>query len=494
MLFVILLCYYFNNPYYTYEERESRLFMTSEQTFNYKQHIPLMIVLLSGAFITILNQTLLGTALPPIMKDLQINENTVQWLQSIFMLVNGIMIPITAFLIDRFTTRKLFLTAMGIFTLGTLASAIAPNFAILLVGRILQGTGAGIMMPLLQTIMFLIFPVEKRGTAMGMFGLVIAFAPAVGPSLSGYLVDQYPWRSVFYVVLPIAIINIILAYFLLKNVTKQTNPKVDLLSIVLSTLGFGGLLYGFSTAGDMGWLSPHVGISMVVGVISLYLFITRQLKLDEPILEFRVFKYRIFTLTTGLGMIVFTSMIGTAVILPLYMQTMLGFSAFQSGLVLLPGAIIMGMMNPITGRLFDKYGAKWLARIGFIILTISTFMFTNLTTDTSFAYLAIMNAVRMLSISMVMMPTTTLGLNQLPDSLIPHGSAMNNTFRQVAGSVGTAILVTIMVTTAIPDGTTLGAIRGVNVSFIVAGIIAILGLVLSFRIKSPVKKIVTSKN
>lgn len=492
MLFVILLCYYFNNPYYTYEERESRLFMTSEQTFNYKQHIPLMIVLLSGAFITILNQTLLGTALPPIMKDLQINENTVQWLQSIFMLVNGIMIPITAFLIDRFTTRKLFLTAMGIFTLGTLASAIAPNFATLLVGRILQGTGAGIMMPLLQTIMFLIFPVEKRGTAMGMFGLVIAFAPAVGPSLSGYLVDQYPWRSVFYVVLPIAIINIILAYFLLKNVTKQTNPKVDLLSIVLSTLGFGGLLYGFSTAGDMGWLSPHVGISMVVGVISLYLFITRQLKLDEPILEFRVFKYRIFTLTTGLGMIVFTSMIGTAVILPLYMQTMLGFSAFQSGLVLLPGAIIMGMMNPITGRLFDKYGAKWLARIGFIILTISTFMFTNLTTETSFTYLAIMNAVRMLSISMVMMPTTTLGLNQLPDSLIPHGSAMNNTFRQVAGSVGTAILVTIMVTTAIPDGTALGAIRGVNVSFIVAGIIAILGLVLSFRIKSPVKKIVTS--
>lgn len=466
--------------------------MPSEQTFNYKQHIPLMIVLLSGAFITILNQTLLGTALPPIMHDLQISENTVQWLQSIFMLVNGIMIPITAFLIDRFTTRKLFLTAMGLFTLGTLASAISPNFATLLVGRILQGTGAGIMMPLLQTIMFLIFPIEKRGTAMGMFGLVIAFAPAVGPSLSGYLVDQYPWRSVFYVVLPIAIINIILAYFLLKNVTKQTNPKVDLLSIVLSTLGFGGLLYGFSTAGDMGWLSPHVIISMVVGIISLYLFITRQLTLEQPILEFRVFKYRLFTLTTGLGMIVFTSMIGTAVILPLYMQTMLGFSAFQSGLVLLPGAIIMGMMNPITGRLFDKYGAKWLARIGFIILTVSTFMFTNLTTETSFAYLAIMNAIRMLSISMVMMPTTTLGLNQLPDALIPHGSAMNNTFRQVAGSVGTAILVTIMVTTAIPDGTALGAIRGVNVSFIVAGIIAVLGLVLSFRIKSPEKTIASS--
>ena len=459
--------------------------MVNEETFEWKKYIPLIAVLLSGAFITILNQTLLGTALPLIMTDLKISESTVQWLQSIFMLVNGIMIPITAFLIDKFTTRRLFLSAMGFFTIGTLLCAIAPSFSFLLVGRVLQGTGAGIMMPLMQTIMFLIFPIEKRGTAMGMFGLVIAFAPAIGPSLSGWLVDQFPWRSVFYVVLPIAVATIVAAYFLLKNVTEQKNPKVDILSIILSTLGFGGLLYGFSSAGDMGWLSIHVVLSMVIGAISLFFFITRQLKLDQPILEFRVFKYSIFTLTTGLGMIVFTSMIGTAIILPLYMQTMLDFSAFHSGLVLLPGALIMGLMNPVTGRLFDRYGAKWLARIGFLILTVSTFMFTNLTEDTSFTYLAVMNAVRMLSIAMVMMPTTTAGLNQLPDSLIPHGSAMNNTFRQVSGSVGTAMLVTIMVTSAVPDGTIAGAIHGVNVSFIVAGFIAVLGLLLSFWVKDP---------
>src|SRR5690625_2148898 len=222
--------------------------------------VPLIIVLISGAFITILNQTLLGTALPPIMEDLKIGESTVQWLQSIFMLVNGIMIPITAFLIERFTTRKLFLTAMGLFSIGTLTCAIAPGVSFLLVGRILQASGAGIMMPLMQTIMFLIFPIEKRGTAMGMFGLVIAFAPAVGPSLSGWLVDQFPWRSVFYVVLPIAIINVIVAYFLLKNVTEQTFPKVDIPSIILSTLGFGGLLYGFSIEGNVGCLSAHVKI------------------------------------------------------------------------------------------------------------------------------------------------------------------------------------------------------------------------------------------
>src|SRR5699024_11203172 len=185
------------------------------------------IVLISGAFITILNQTLLGTALPPIMKDLQLTESTVQWLQSVFMLVNGIMIPVTAFLIDRFTTRRLFLTAMSLFAIGTLTAAIAPNFSFLMVGRILQASGVGIMMPLIQTILFLMFPVHRRGTAMGLFGLVIAFAPAIGPTLSGFLVDQFPWRSVFYVILPIAVLDIIAAYFLLKNVTEQKKPKLD---------------------------------------------------------------------------------------------------------------------------------------------------------------------------------------------------------------------------------------------------------------------------
>ena len=420
--------------------------MVNSQKFDFKKNLPLMIVLLSGAFITILNQTLLATALPPIMKDLQISESTVQWLQSIFMLVNGIMIPITAFFIGKFTTQRLFLTAMSIFALGTLIAATSPNFSILLIGRVLQGAGAGIMMPLLQTIMFLLFPIEQRGKAMGYFGLVIAFAPAIGPSLSGYLVDQYPWRSVFYVVLPFALLNIVAAYFLLKNVTKLTNPKMDYLSIVLSTFGFGGLLYGFSIAGNTGWLHANVLLSLIIGAISLAWFILRQLKLEQPILEFKVFKYGVFTLATSLGMIVFASMIASTVILPLFMQTMLGFNALHSGLMLLPGAIVMGIMNPVTGTIFDKYGAKWLLLSGFTILTVTTFMFANLSVDTTFTYLAILNAVRMFGIAMIMMPSTTLGLNQLPNHLISHGTAMNNTFRQIAGSIGTAALVTIMIT------------------------------------------------
>ncbi|WP_018933335.1 MDR family MFS transporter [Gracilibacillus lacisalsi] len=449
---------------------------------------PLMIVLMSGAFVAILNQTLLGTALPHIMEDLEIDAATAQWLQSIFMLVNGIMIPVTAFLIERFTTRALFLTAMGSFAVGTLVAAVAPGFSVLMIGRVLQAAGAGIMMPLMQTIMFLIFPIEKRGTAMGLFGMVIAFAPAIGPTLSGWLVETFPWRSLFYVVLPIAIIDLIVANKILVNVTKQTFPKVDIVSIILSTLGFGGILYGFSMAGDVnhGWLSGMVLIPLVVGAVTLYFFIRRQFKLEKPILEFRIFKYSMFSLTTVIGMISFLAMIGGAIILPIMMQDYLGFTALESGLALLPGAVLMGLMNPVTGRLFDRFGGKWLAVIGLGLLTITTFLLAVLTTETSFAYIATVNAVRMFGISMVMMPVTTAGLNQLPTNVIPHGTAMNNTMRQMSGALGTALLVSVMMNQAIPADGLAGMVHGVNVSFMVAGIISIAGFVLAFFIKNSI--------
>lgn len=447
--------------------------------------VPLVAVLISGAFAAILNQTLLATALPHIMEDLQLTPPTAQWLTTVFMLVNGVMIPITAFLIETFTTRRLFLAAMGLFAIGTLICAIAPNFAILMAGRIVQASGAGIMMPLMQTVFFLIFPIEKRGEAMGLFGLVIAFAPAIGPTLSGWLVDQFPWRVLFYVILPIVVVDLIFAYFILKNVTKRTFPKLDILSIVLSTLGFGGMLYGFSSAGASGWGSFPVVLTLVVGAVALVLFIWRQFTLKEPILEFRVFKYGMFTLTTVLGMIVFIAMIGGATILPIYMQDMHQFTAFESGLMLLPGALLMGLMSPISGRLFDQFGAKWLSIVGLTLVTVTTFMLTNLTATTSFLYLATVNAFRMFGVSLVMMPSTTAGLNQLPKRLIPHGSAMSNTMRQMSGSIGTALLVSIMTNSALDTETfgVQGEIHGVNISFLVAGIVSAVGLFLAFFIK-----------
>jgi EmrB/QacA subfamily drug resistance transporter len=462
--------------------------LSETEKFDLKKNIPLFIVLLSGAFITILNQTLLGTALPPIMKDLHLDNSTVQWLQSIFMLVNGIMIPVTAFLIERFTSRQLFLSAMGVFTVGTLICAFGPDFFTLLIGRILQAAGAGIMMPLMQTILFLLFPEGKRGTAMGLFGLVIAFAPAIGPTLSGILVEYFTWRSVFYVILPIAVINIITAYILLKNVTELTHPKLDKLSVVLSTIGFGGILYGFSTVSQAGFTSWHVIVSLIVGIITLIIFIKRQLKLKEPMLEFRVFSYNIYTIGTVLGMFVFAVMIATNIILPLYMQNMLHLTPLQSGLVLLPGAVVMGLFNPITGYLFDKFGGKWLARGGLLLLALSTLPFTFLTSHTSITYLTIMNTVRMISIAMVMMPMTTLAINQLPQHLIPHGTAMNNTFRQMSGALGTALFITVMSLAVDPTKGQEGIVHGVNISFIVATCVTIVGFLLSFKLKETKKQ------
>jgi EmrB/QacA subfamily drug resistance transporter len=454
---------------------------------------PLMLVLISGAFVAVLNQTILTTALPDIMKDLNLDASVAQWLQSIFLLVNGIMIPITAFLIERFTTRGLFLTAMGLLAIGTLIGSVSPNFAFLILGRILQAAGAGIIMPLMQTIVFLVFPVEKRGTAMGLFGLVIAFAPAIGPTLSGWLVDHFDWRSLFYILLPFILSNIIVAFFILKNVTIQKFSKIDILSIVYSTLGLGGILYAFSTAGGSGWSSVQVIVSMLVGATCLALFIVRQVKIDHPILRFSVFNYRVFTVTTILGMIVFLSLIGGSVILPIYMQNMLKFTAFESGLILLPGALVMGIMSPVTGRLFDKFGARWLSIIGLIILVITTFMLSNLTQNTTFIYLSVVNAIRMFAVSMVLMPVTTAGLNELPPELIAHGTAMNNTMRQVAGAVGTAVLVTVMTNYSVPAAGVSGLIHGVNISFIVAGIIASIGLLLSFFIKNKQAKVESFK-
>ncbi|WP_197046610.1 DHA2 family efflux MFS transporter permease subunit [Oceanobacillus salinisoli] len=447
---------------------------------------PIVALLLAGAFIAILNQTLMITATPPVMEEMGITANTGQWLTTVFMLVNGIMIPVSAFLLERFTTRQLFITAMSIFAVGTLVAGIAPNFSMLLVGRVIQSAGAGIMLPLMQTVFLMIFPVHKRGAAMGLIGLVISFAPAIGPALSGWVTEHYSWRLLFFIILPIAIIDIIIAFFALKNVTEITKPKLDVLSVILSSFGFGGLLYGFTSAGNNGWLASLTILSLAVGVIALVLFILRQLKLKHPMLEFRVFTYSIFPLAVAIGMITFMGLIGVETLIPLYMQTMRDFTAFEAGLVLLPGALITGFMSPITGRIFDRFGARKLVMVGLTIITVSSFAFIRLDTSTSLTFLTVMFGIRMFGLSMVMMPIATAGLNQLPKRLIPHGAAMDNTMRQIAASVGTAILVTVMTTTeesaanreiVNPD------IYGANVAFTVVAALSLVGLIISYFVK-----------
>nr|WP_245840416.1 MDR family MFS transporter [Terribacillus saccharophilus] len=443
-------------------------------------------IFIIGAFVTILNQTLLVTALPHIMQDFDITADQGQWLTTAFMLTNGILIPITAFLIEKYSTRRLFLFAMITFSIGTLIAAVAPSFSLLLVARIIQAIGAGIMMPLMQTVFLTIFPPEKRGTAMGMFGLVIAFAPAIGPTLSGWIVDSFSWHYLFYIVLPIAVIDLILAIFILKNVTTLRESKIDVLSVIFSSIGFGGILYGFSSAGTNGWVNWEVMGTLGVGALSLILFIVRQLQLEKPLLEFRVFKNFTFTITTIMGMLVFGLMIGTETILPLYTQNLRDVSAFHSGLMLLPGAIVMGILSPFVGVIFDKIGAKLLAIVGFLLMTVTTVPFAFLELDTSLTFIIVIYALRMAGTALVMMPLTTAGINALPNHLIPHATAMNNTFRQVGGSIGTAILITIMTNTIKYGDFTNPAdaqVTGMGAAFIAAVILSAIGLILAFFLR-----------
>ncbi|WP_158734820.1 MDR family MFS transporter [Alteribacillus sp. YIM 98480] len=444
-------------------------------------------LLLSGSFVAVLNQTLMITAIPPIMDEMNISANTGQWLTTVFMLVNGIMVPITAFLIERFTTRQLFITAMSVFAVGTLIGGIATNFPVLILGRIIQSAGAGVMIPLMQTVFLLIFPVEKRGTAMGYIGLVISFAPAIGPTLSGWVTETYEWRYLFWFILPLSFLMIIIAYFIMRNVTELKHPQVDPRSILLSSFGFGGLLYGFTSAGNNGWGSPVTISVLLIGSAAIVLFVRRQLRMQHPMLEFRVFKQRIFTMSTIIGMVGFMGLIGLETLIPLFMQNMRGFTAMESGLVLFPGALLAGLMAPITGRIFDKIGARFLGISGLIIMSVSTFAFVLVDTSTSLVYLMVAYAVRMFGFSMVMMPVNTAGLNEMPPKLIPHGAAMTNTMRQLAASVGTAILVTTMTTTEQVAKSHTGVehpdILGVKIAFFLIFILSLGALAISFFIR-----------
>ncbi|MEG2938576.1 MAG: DHA2 family efflux MFS transporter permease subunit, partial [Vagococcus sp.] len=414
------------------------------QTKQSKQDITVLIILLFGTFLSFLNQTLMNVALPSVMKDFDITAAQGQWLSNGYMLISGVMIPATAFLIDRFKTRHLYLTSMIVFTLGTFIASISINYPMLIAGRMIQALGAGPISPLMTVVIMNMFPVQSRGKAMGFIGLAMNFAPAIGPTLSGWIVQSYDWRSIFYVILPLGIINILVAVFALKNFGEQTYPKFNFLGIVLSTIGLGALLLGFSNAGDKPWLTFNVAGFVLIGLVVTGLFIYQQTHTKLPMLNFSVFKHRIFTLSSITNFVVIMGLYGGMILLPLYIQNVRGVSPMTSGMVLLPGAIIMAIMSPITGALYDRIGARYLSFTGLIILSIGTFMFTLIDMNTTVTYLAIMQGVRSFGLGLALMPIQTDALNDLPLELMSHGSAMYNTIRQIAGSLGTALLVTIM--------------------------------------------------
>lgn len=462
-------------------------------------------VLMVGAFIAFLNNTLLNVALPAIMDDLGVNMATVQWLTTGFMLINGIMIPTTAYLIQKYSVRGLFLSAIGLFTVGTIVAALAPVFSVLLIGRMLQASGSAILMPLLMNVLLVSFPISRRGTIMGFLGLILTFAPAIGPTLSGWIIQQFNWRALFTLIAPISILCFILGFIYLKDKKEKVDMRLDKLSVVLSSVGFGSLLYGFSSAGNVGWGNPLVIITIVVGIVTLFTFVIYQNRMDTPMLDFRIFKYPMYSLSVVISMIVFMALFSGFMLLPVFAQDVINLTPMQAGLLLLPGALINGIMSPINGKLFDKFGGRTLAVSGLAILIVTTFMLSKLSFETTMTELAIIHAVRMFGLSMVSMPVQTNGLNQLPVNMYPHGTAMNNTLNQVAGAIGTAFLITILsirtklymvqlTSEAERAGKVLtdaqleqigveAMLSGINDTFFISAIIIIVALVLAFFMK-----------
>ncbi|SBD76319.1 drug resistance transporter [Staphylococcus aureus] len=406
----------------------------------------ILAALLFGMFIAILNQTLLNVALPKINTEFNISASTGQWLMTGFMLVNGILIPITAYLFNKYSYRKLFLVALVLFTIGSLICAISMNFPIMMVGRVLQAIGAGVLMPLGSIVIITIYPPEKRGAAMGTMGIAMILAPAIGPTLSGYIVQNYHWNVMFYGMFIIGIIAILIGFVWFKLYQYTTNPKADIPGIIFSTIGFGALLYGFSEAGNKGWGSVEIETMFAIGIIFIILFVIRELRMKSPMLNLEVLKFPTFTLTTIINMVVMLSLYGGMILLPIYLQNLRGFSALDSGLLLLPGSLIMGLLGPFAGKLLDTIGLKPLAIFGIAVMTYATWELTKLNMDTPYMTIMGIYVLRSFGMAFIMMPMVTADINALPGRLASHGNAFLNTMRQLAGSIGTAILVTVMTT------------------------------------------------
>ena len=405
----------------------------------------MIVVLLAGAFVAVLNATLLTPALPTIMADMGIASTTVQWLTSGYALTEAVIIPLAAYLMGRFSTRRLFIGGMTLFAAGSLVSAVAPVFPLLLLGRVMQACATGFVMPMVFSVILLVIPRERRGSAMGIIGLVIGFAPTIGPSLSGVLVDTVGWRAIFVIVAVVAAIIVACAAKMLKPYGEFKRSKFDLLSVVLSTCGLICLLYGLSSVSSSTNLGLTVGL-IVAGIALVGLYAYRQLNLAEPMLRVDILKtanYRTVVIVIALFQ---AALIGMETVMPLYIQGVLGQSATVSGLTLLPGALIGAFTGMLAGRLFDKFGVRVPVLIGAAVILCGVLGFTQFRADSPIVLVSVMYAVLAIGIQFTMTPVNTWGVNSLPNEAIQHAQSTSNTINQVAASFGTALLVSVAAT------------------------------------------------
>lgn len=469
---------------------------TQQNTVQKYKVIPIMISLLLSGFIGMFNETALNVALSDLINMLHISAATAQWLTTGYLLTLGILVPISGLLLQWFSTRQLFLASLIFSVLGTLAAALAPGFEMLMTARVIQAAGVALMLPLMFYTVLIIIPAKKRGGAYGLIGLVLVVAPAIGPTISGMLIDKLSWNWIFWLSLPFLVIALLFGMRSMQNVSTITKPKIDIFSLVISTLGFGGIVFAFSSAGEGegGPGTTKVVISMIVGILALIIFVVRQLRMEQPMMDLRAFKHPMFTVGTLMIIITLMVMLSAMIVLPMYLIRGLGLSAFTAGLVLLPGGIINAIMLPIMGRVFDKFGPKWVVPSGLVIITVVLWFLSGITTASPLALIIVLHSCLMIGISMVWMPSQANGLNQLPPELYPHGSAIMNTLQQLSGAIGTAVAVSIMTAgmnsfmknvadKADPANGPLALTAGIQNAFIFAIVVAIIGLFFAFFIK-----------
>ena len=453
-------------------------------------------LLLISAFVVILNETIMGVALPTLIVELQISAATAQWLTTGFLLTTAIVIPTTGFLLQRFSTRAMFLSAMSLFTAGTLVAAVAPGFGTLLTGRIVQALGTAIMMPLLMTTAMNLIPASKRGRTMGNISIVISVAPAIGPTVAGLILSALDWRFLFLIVLPIALAALLLGAVRMPNVTVPRRTPLDGLSVVLSAFAFGGLLYGLSAigesaSGDTSALVPS--LALLIGAGALIVFIIRQAGLarrSQALLDLRTFTRPTFALSLAVLAIGMLVLFGSLIILPIYLQNVLALSTLSTGLLLLPGGVVMGLLSPVVGRLYDRIGPTPLVIIGSSVVSAALWMMAVLlTADTAVWVVPVIHVVLSTGLAFTFTPLFSAALGSLPPELYSHASATLSTVQQLAGGAGTAIFITVLTVASVSQsagGSALDAVAtGTHTVFLVAAIASLLMVVASLFVRRP---------
>lgn len=454
----------------------------------YQHPFLIMSSLYLGAFVGMFSETSLNIALPALSKYFDMPLSFMQWIVVGYMLVIGIILPLASFLMKNYSIRQLTLFSLICFLIGALISALSPNFVLLLAGRMIQGIGTGLILPMLFATSMEVFPIQKLGSAMGIASLIIMFAPAIGPTLAGILLGIGSWRLIFFAFTIILILAIICAYFFIESPFTLAKSKIDWISCILSALGFGGIILAFSNASEFSFQSIFVIIPLIIGLLALIFYTKRQLNLKKPILNLKALQNKGFVIGTLLVMLNFGITLSSMYLLPQILQNALNIPVALTGIIMLPGGIVNAVVSFISGKLYDQLGPKKLVVLGFILTTIGCLAFSQLNVQASIGYIIACHLLLMIGIPLAMSPAQSSALQALPKNLSTDGSTIINTLQQVLGAIATAITTCLLQfgsQQAIYPQANKNYMLGAHFGFYFALILAIIGLFLSFNVQTP---------